>query len=166
MVKYFPLDKNYILKQAQVSAKPDFRRIFLSELQEAYLRIFNPLRLDDHTTRQVLKGKHPRWSNFDYFYTNLCAIYRYKFGENQLEIPFDGRTHQEKYLEEWQTIFIQWVRALCGDSYFVRSMLEILLFRANNHRVEMVNTRIKSLLNNHFELRIHKSRGILDKPAA
>jgi len=166
MVKYFPLDKNYILKKAQLSSKAALKKTLFQEIKSAYFHFFNPLKLEDTHTCQIIDCQRPRWKKLDDFYNYLAAIYRYKFGENQLEFQFDGKTHHQKYCEEWGSIFEEWIKELCQDSFFVRAVLELLVFLEKGRRADLTEMRLKSIVASHFQLRIHKSRGILENEAA
>ena len=97
--KLFPLDKNYILRQAQTVMEEELLDQMVVELKASYTQLYNPLQLMDHTYRSILeRNEFPR-ERIRVIYRQLCGIYRFRHGDNQLELLFDGRTHFEKFQE-------------------------------------------------------------------
>lgn len=52
--KLFPLDKNYILRQAQSSLEEQLIDRMIFELKRSYTFLYNPLQLMDHTYAKIL----------------------------------------------------------------------------------------------------------------
>jgi hypothetical protein len=106
--KFFPLDKNYLLEQAQIQAQDTLLTTLLERVKDQYFLRYNPLGLTDSLSIRIdsfrLKNKKPLYP----FYENLAGIYRYKFGENQLQFLWDGEEHIEKYKLDWSKAFEEW----------------------------------------------------------
>ena len=117
--KYFPRDKNYLLKEAQDSTKSSLLFYLLSSVKDAYSQKFNPLGLDDPISQKVKRSRKHHLDCLDEFYDSLAAVYRFKYGENQLQFLFDGRTHIEKYSEDWTETFCDWIREFCSHENFI-----------------------------------------------
>ncbi len=164
--KYFPKDKNYLLKEAQDSTKPSLIPYLLSAVKEAYFQQFNPLRLEDPISVKIKRSRKPRVDYLEEFYEFLAAIYRFKFGENQLQILFDGRSHKEKYSEEWSTAFQNWIGEFCRHHNFITGTLELILVLPSDRNMELMSNRMKAFLADYFDIKIYKYKGIMDKEAA
>ena len=52
--KLFPLDKNYILRQAQFVLEEELMDQMIYELKRSYTYLYNPLRLMDQTYAMIL----------------------------------------------------------------------------------------------------------------
>ena len=122
--KLFPLDKNYILKEAQLITKQSLLETLVKEVKKCYLFQCNPLGLVDDTVLKITRTDEYSLLLLEDFYEHLAGIYRFKFGANQLEFLFDGRTHFEKYQEDWTAAFIQWVALFCKEENFLKAVLE------------------------------------------
>ena len=55
--KLFPLDKNYILRQAQSALEEELIDRMIVELKRSYTFLYNPLRIMDKTYAKILKTK-------------------------------------------------------------------------------------------------------------
>ncbi|WP_143962856.1 hypothetical protein [Litoribacter populi] len=164
--KLFPLDKNYILRQAQTSLESKMLNVMMEELKASYTRLFNPLGLMDNTYRQILEASEFPQDRIQVIYNQLAGIYRYKFGDNQLELLFDGRSHLEKYQDDWQNHFILWLRELGQHESYVKTMLRMTLLFDTETRAEFSENRCKSFINEYFALRIVKRKGELKLKSA
>ncbi len=52
--KLFPLDKNYILRQAQYALEEELMDQMVYELKRSYTYLYNPLQLMDQTYSKIL----------------------------------------------------------------------------------------------------------------
>src|SRR5690606_22891344 len=104
--KLFPLDKNYILRQAQFVLEEQLMDQMICELKRSYTCLYNPLQLMDQTYSKILDTFEFPTERVRLIYRQLCGIYRFKNKDNQLELLFDGRSHFDKFTEEWGTGFI------------------------------------------------------------
>lgn len=159
--KLFPLDKNYILRQAQYTMEKQMVVMMVEELKKSYTLLYNPLGLEDDTYLQILTNKDFPFEGISIIYRQLSGIYRYKFGSNQLELLFDGRTHLEKYQEDWAIQLKTWLKALGMHESYVKSMLRMTLLYDTASRAEFAENRCKSFINEYFDLQIIKRKGEL-----
>jgi hypothetical protein len=103
--KFFPLDKNYLLEEAQLALQDALLDQLVENVKAHHQAIHNPLGLDDSFTSRLKAYKSKNRKPLYSFYQNLAGVYRYKFGENQLGFVWDGRDHSQIYKEEWTQIF-------------------------------------------------------------
>ncbi len=159
--KIFPLDKNYILRQAQSELEEDLLDRMIFELKRSYTLLYNPLILMDQTFTQILDTyEYPR-ERIRLIYRQLCGIYRFKFGDNQLEMLFDGRTHLEKFKEDWSKYFISSIQELGIYEQYVKTMLRMTLLYDTETRAEWAENHCKAFINQQFELKVVKRHGEL-----
>ncbi|MEB2779394.1 hypothetical protein U3A58_03235 [Algoriphagus sp. C2-6-M1] len=159
--KLFPLDKNYILRQAQSVLEEEMIDRMVFELKRSYTSLYNPLQLMDTTYAQILDTfEFPR-DRVRLIYRQLCGIYRYKHGDNQLEMLFDGRTHLEKFQEEWSAAMIAYVQTLGIYEQYVKTMLRLTLLFDTESRAQWAENHCKAFINQHFDLKVVKRQGEL-----
>ena len=159
--KLFPLDKNYILRQAQSVLEEEMIDRMVFELKRSYTFLFNPLRLMDQTYSQILDTYDFPRERVRMIYRQLCGIYRYKHGDNQLELLFDGRTHFEKFQEDWSDALVGYVQELGIHEQFVKTMLRMTLLFDTESRAEWAENHCKAFINQYFELKVVKRQGEL-----
>ena len=159
--KLFPLDKNYILRQAQSVLEEEMIDRMIFELKRSYTFLFNPLRLMDQTYSQILDTYDFPRERVRMIYRQLCGIYRYKHGDNQLELLFDGRTHFEKFQEDWSDALVGYVQELGIHEQYVKTMLRMTLLFDTETRAEWAENHCKSFINQYFELKVVKRQGEL-----
>lgn len=159
--KLFPLDKNYILQQAQLAMEKEMMTLILAELKQSFICLFNPLQLKDDTYLQILSQQDFPENHLSLIYRQLAGIYRYRYGSNQLEILFDGKTHFEKYQEDWGICLKKWVYTLGQQETYVKTMLRMTLLYDSPSRASFAENRCKSIINEFFGLSIVKRKGDL-----
>lgn len=159
--KLFPLDKNYILKEAQLSAKQYLLNRLVQEVKSSYLLFCNPLGLEDDTVLKIKNYKTFDTSHLEELYENLAGIYRYKFGSNQLEFLFDGKDHFEKYQEEWSEMFMEWVKNFCKEENFLKAILEVTIFYPKGRKALLAGNRLKAFIAQHLYIKVYKYKGIV-----
>ena len=159
--KLFPLDKNYILRQAQSILEEQMLEVMVFELKKSYTQLYNPLMLMDETFAKILDTYEYPKDRLRMIYRQLCGIYRFKNKDNQLELLFDGRTHLEKFQEEWSLQLIQWVHELGYHEQYVKTMLRMTLLFDTESRAEWSENHCKFFINEYFELKIIKRKGEL-----
>lgn len=159
--KLFPLDKNYILRQAQDSLETGLLTVMVEELRSAYTMWYNPLGLVDDTYAFIMERADFPLHRIRIIYAQLCGIYRYRFGSNQLELLFDGRSHLEKFQDDWSVQFVEWLRQLGRHESYVKTMLRMTLLYDTESRAEFAENRCKSFINEYFGVRIIKRNGKL-----
>ncbi|MCH7414614.1 hypothetical protein MM213_14030 [Belliella sp. R4-6] len=159
--KLFPLDKNYILRQAQTAMEESMLNLMVLELKKSYTALFNPLMLMDNTFKQIIDTYDFPKDRLKIIYYQLCGIYRYKFGSNQLELLFDGRTHFEKFQEDWTDQLTEWIRDLGQHEQYVKTMLRMTVLFDTDSRAEWSENQCKAFVNQYFDLKIVKRKGEL-----
>lgn len=159
--KLFPLDKNYILRQAQNSMEEEMMTMMVEELKLSFTYLFNPLRLQDDTYIQVVNNQSYPKHNLKIIYQQLAGIFRFKYGSNQLELLFDGRSHFEKYQDDWKSQLNCWLKELGQHEPYVKTMLRMTLLYDSDTRAEFSENRCKSFINEFFQLQVIKRKGKL-----
>lgn len=159
--KLFPLDKNYILRQAQSVLEEEMIDRMIFELKRSYTFLYNPLCLMDQTYAHILDCFDFPRERARLIYRQLCGIYRYKHGENQLELLFDGRTHFEKFQEDWSDALVGYVQELGIHEQYVKTMLRMTLLFDTETRAEWAENHCKAFINQYFELKVVKRQGEL-----
>jgi len=159
--KIFPLDKNYILRQAQSELEEELIDRMVFELKRSYTLLYNPLQLMDQTYMQILDTFDFHRERVRLIYRQLCGIYRYKHGDNQLEMLFDGRSHLEKFKEDWSEAFLGYLRELGIYEQYVKTMLRMTLLFDTEARAEWAENHCKAFVNQYFDLKVVKRQGEL-----
>lgn len=158
--KLFTLDKNYLLKEAQLQLKNLLLNELVFKVRRTYLKEYNPLGLMDEVIDKIQNNANPRLNCLINFYFELAGIYRFKYGENQLEFLFDGTPHIEKYKKDWHRQFRKWGNLFCQQKHFLRAILEGTVINPDPNTDHLIELRLKHFLEQNFGLRIYKYRGI------
>lgn len=165
--KLFPSDKNYILKEVQLRTETEMLNWLVDYVKEYYETVHNPLGLIDNTIETIRSSQFGDASIFRDFYNDLAGIYRYKHGEIQLEFLFDGSSHYTKYRSEWKVTFMKWVTQLLYQRVVMRAFLEITVFGVQTDRqLELILNRLRQYVEQHFQLKIYKYKGIQETKVA
>ena len=164
--KFFPLDKNYLLEDAQFSMRDCLLEILIAKTKEAYLHRFNPLGIEDTLTLRIKNYKPNSLATLFGLYKNMAAIYRYRFGKNQLEFLWDGTDRTKKYQDEWAECFHTWVDTFCTNDLFIRAVMDVTIFEIENQKAQLAENRMNNFMLQYFELRIQKKSGIVRVSAA
>lgn len=159
--KFFPLDKNYLLEEAQLCLQNALLLVLMDKVKEHYFLRYNPLRLADSVSQDVENFKPDDLSALNTFYQNLAAVYRYKFGENQLEFLWDGNDHNKKYQAEWTDFFNQRTSRFCRQELFLKAVLDVTVFLSEKQDVQLVANKMNHFILREFDVRLDKQRGIL-----
>lgn len=164
--KFFPLDKNYLLEQAQLSLQDELLTALVEQVKYEYQIRQNPLGLEDSFWLKVKNFKPSNLKPLEAIYLNLAGIYRYKFGQNQLEFSWDGRDHTDKYREEWTETFLRWTKEYCRQELFLNAVLDLTVFLPENRKAQLAENRMNHFVLQQFGVRLHKSKGIVDMKVA
>lgn len=164
--KFFPLDKNYLLEQAQLELQDELLCQLIDFAKSLYEAKHNPLGLNDEMNCAISDHKPCNFKPLHGFYHNLAGIYRYKHGENQLEFLWDGADHYEKYLEDWRKAFMQWTAEFCRQDQFLLAVMDLSVFLPQNRKAHLAENRMNAFITQFFELKIHKNRGIIEMKVA
>ena len=159
--KLFPLDKNYILRQAQFVLEEELLEQMIYELKRSYTYLYNPLQLMDQTYARILDSFEFPTDRIRMIYRQLCGIYRFKHGDNQLELLFDGKSQFEKFKEDWENSFINYVKELGNHEQYVKTMLRMTVLYDTESRAEWAENNCKAFINQYFDLKIVKRQGEL-----
>ena len=165
MRKFFEQDKNYILHGAQFDLEDELLSFLIVRSKEYYLQHFNPLGLIDDTISKITNHDTIDTVPFVKFYEYLAAIYRYKYGSNQLEFLFDGMDHYTKYSREWTEKFKEWMENFLKQNHFLKTVLQLSVFNTGGYAGELAETRLKNYISQSFELKIYKYRCIVVQAA-
>jgi len=159
--KFFPLDKNYLLEEAQLALQERLLITLIEKVKISFEQRHNPLGLEDGFCLKVKTYKTTNLKPLSNFYQNIAAVYRFKNSDNQLEFVWDGREHMEKYREEWVRSFNQWVDEFCRQELFVQAVLDLTVFLPENRHADLAENRMNNFMLRQFEVRIHKTKGLV-----
>jgi hypothetical protein len=159
--KFFPLDKNYVLEEVQLSSQPALLFCLIEKVKQHYELRHNPLQLYDSFSLKIKEYQPKNIKLLDGFYQTLAGIYRFKYGNNQLELLWDGKSHYEKYSREWSETFEQWTEQFCSREQFIQAILDLTVFLPENRQAQLAENRMNFVMLQFFDLKIHKSRGIV-----
>lgn len=126
----------------------------------------NPLLIMDALSQKIVDYK-PRNLKLLYpFYQNMAGVYRYKYGDSQLEILWDGVEHIERYKQDWSLTFEKWTIGFCEHHQFLMAVMDLTIFLPLNRKAHLAENRMNSFITQYFELKIHKHRGIVEMEVA
>jgi hypothetical protein len=164
--KFFPLDKNYILEEAQLSLENSLLLYLVDFVKVEYLLRSNPLGIQDETAEKIQKHQKSDFRHLHEFYFNLMGIFRFRYyGDNQLQFLFDGKDDFKRYQDEWSSQFKLWTKEFCQHPNFLRAVLDLTVFYPVESPMLMVDSRMNAFIAQHFEIKIHPQKGILKKMA-
>lgn len=126
----------------------------------AYGTLFNPIGIIDDTTRQIQTHRLEDTSVLEGIYENLAAIYRYQYGDTQLEIIWDGKSHFDKFTEDWSTLYKDWLTALLSNRTFVKGILQMTVFNEEGKNTFFIENSLKAIINEYFDLKILSRNGV------
>ena len=164
--KFFALDKNYLLEEAQLRLQDSLLFELVDRAKTTYQLLHNPLGLNDAFSEIIAAYRPQNLKPLNSFYQNLAGIYRYKFGDNQLDFLWDGKDHSEKYQEDWSLTFQQWTHRLCEQTQFVQAVLDLTVFLPENRQVHLAENRMNAVMLGLLEVKIHKQKGIVEMNVA
>jgi hypothetical protein len=155
--KFFPLDKNYLLKQAQLRTEQRLLQHLFGRVQQHYTWRYNPLGLNDPTSERIAAHTSGGFDLLHPFYLRLAGVYRYKFGCNQLEFLWDGSDHEHAYEKAWSRFFAETTEGFCRNELFLRAVLDLTVFRKEPAAANLAGNRMSHFLAKTFALRIGKT---------
>jgi hypothetical protein len=164
--KFFPLDKNYLLEGAQLRLQDTLLASLIEKVKDHYFLRFNPLRLSDFMSESIQKYKFKNLDSLGTFYQTLAGVYRYKFGDSQLEFLWDGNDHSAQYEAEWTAFFDQCTNEFCKQDLFIVAVLDLTVFLPKKNQAQLAENRMNHFILQHFEVKIHKQRGIVPMKVA
>ncbi|MCI0750680.1 MAG: hypothetical protein L0Y35_02480 [Flammeovirgaceae bacterium] len=162
--KFFPLDKNYVLEEAQLSLKQTLLEYLVDYVKVEYLLRHNPLGIQDEMSQTIQQHRGKDFRHLDLFYLTLSGIFRYEnYHDNQLTFIFDGQDPFLKYQREWTAVFRKWTKDFCKQQNFLRAVLDLTVFYPVESPVVMVDNRMEAFLSQFFDVKIHPQKGIIKK---
>ena len=159
--KFFPLDKNYLLEEAQHRLENELLVSLTNQVITMYETKINPLGLVDSFTKKIRNYKPQSLKALHIFYERACAIYRYKFGANQLEFLWDGSDHIEHYQKLWKQTFLEWIEKFCRQDLFIQAVLDLTVFHPDDDEAQMTANRMNHFLLKYFDAKIDKAKGLM-----
>jgi hypothetical protein len=159
--KFFPLDKNYLLEEAQLSLQDILLSQLVEQVKSEFQLRYNPLGLLDGFSSKIQNYHGQNLKPLYNFYQNMAGVYRFKYSDNQLEFAWDGREHLEKYREEWILAFKQWTNEFFKQELFVQAVLDLTVFLPQNRHADLAENRMNNFMLKQFEVKFHKSKGLV-----
>ena len=164
--KFFPLDKNYVLEEAQLSLESPLLQYLVDYVKVEYLLRSNPLGMMDAVAIKIQEHDRAEFRHLHEFYVKVMGVFRYKFyGDNQLAFIFEGKDAFRQYQEEWTSQFKMWTKGFCKHDNFLRAVLDLTVFYPADSPVLMVDNRMNAFISQYFEVKIHPQKGIIRKMA-
>lgn len=164
--KFFPLDKNYVLEEAQLALEQSLLEYLVDYVKVQYLMQYNSLGLVDETIQRIEAHNSRDFSKLRPMYMDLMGIFRFKhYYDNQLEFNFDGREPYDRYCDEWSEAFKKWCSQLCQHKNFIWGVLELTVFYPKEEEAQFIGTRLQIFISQFFDIKIHPQKGILTKSA-
>lgn len=164
--KFFPRDKNYVLEQAQLSLEQTLLQYLVDFVKVEFLLSQNPLGLKDVLATKIQAHTSDDFRHLHEFYLNIMGIFRFEnYGDNQLWFDFDGCDPFEKYQQQWERQFKQWVKIFCKHHTFLRAVLDMTVFYPLDSPVVLMDTRMNTFITHFFEVKIHPQKGIQRRQA-
>ena len=148
--KFFPLDKNYLLKEAQLTLQDHLLSSLVEKTKAQYEYLHNPLGLDDSFSLKIKTHQVRNLKPLDGFYQTLAGLYRFRFGDNQLEFLWDGQSHFEKYQRDWAAAFEQWNEEFRHREQFVQAVLDLSVFLPENRHAHLAENRMNFVMLDFF----------------
>jgi len=159
--KFFPLDKNYLLEDAQLRLQDTLLTQLIEQVKSEFQQRSNPLGLLDEFSSKIKNYHCQNLKPLTNFYLNMAAVYRFKYSDNQLEFVWDGRDHQQKYLAEWTTTFKTWITEFCKQELFIQAVLDLTVFLPENRHADLAENRMNNFMLKQFEVKLHKTKGLV-----
>ena len=164
--KFFPLDKNYVLEEAQLSLEESLLQYLVDFVKVEYLMRSNPLGMMDDMATKIQEHRTTDFRHLHEFYLNLMGVFRYTFyGDNQLEFIFEGKDAYHQYREQWIYQFRKWTRAFCKHQNFLRAVLDLTVFYPADSPVLMVDNRMNAFITQYLDVKIDPRKGIIKRMA-
>lgn len=149
--KFFKLDKNYLLEEAQLQLRGNLLLCLVDLIKAEYERKYNPLGIADEFVLKVRQYQPDDLQALNTFYETLAGVYRFKFGDNQLEFMWDGVDQSERYRAEWTEFFKSQTTAFCKNELFIRAVLDLTVF---NNYSQLAENRMNNFMLQTFDVKL------------
>lgn len=143
---YFSQDKNYLLKEAQRVNKLVLLEKWVLQSIDGYMELHNPMGLIDDFVKSIMGVTTYKTAFLDETYDYLAAGYRMLYSSNQLEFLWDGRSHLQKYQEEWETQFEHWIYGLSRVDAINRPIIRACVLKDDSSLILLQKHFTKSVL--------------------
>jgi len=165
--KFFPADKNYLLKEAQSNIEDELRNQLMGMIRKLYFAQFNPLGIEDDF---VISLKSASIGHDDFLekpYEVLAALYRYQYGDNQLELLWDGTSHLSYYEDQWKAKYRDWLIEICMNKpSFTRALIKFIFNLDNQMNSEFIERYLCTSILEHFGFKLYKKKGLISIQSA
>ncbi len=158
--KLFESDKNIILKKTQYKLRNRLLRDLIFNTIKEYKIKNNSLGIIDNVIESIENYNIKNEKEFYYFYNKIAAIYRYKFGNNQLSFIWDGRSHSEFYEEKWINYFKKEVKIFLKNSSFIKIILKLTALNYQTNKLKNLHYKLSSFIKQRFKIQVFKRKGI------
>jgi len=160
VIKLFPADKNYILKEAQAKLKDELIELAAYRIIDAYLKNRNSLGLVDEFVEQLTAYQFESNAVLESMYKDLAGYYRFHNTDNQLTLLFDGESHFKKFSLDWRKVFLDWIDGFCMKYHFHKALLGAIVFYPGVQGELLLESRIRTHIQKHFNLKTTRYRGV------
>ncbi len=157
--KYFSADKNYLLKTVQAFGKDKLQEVWTQNALEGFMVCENPLGLEDSFTLQIRQEIRKGTVILEEGYELLAAIYRFRYGSNQLAFLWDGRTHMEFYDEEWRETFNVWTKRISTKPEVYRAVIKAAVADADMN-TDFLKASIRRTILKEFKIKLSRAQRI------
>ncbi len=141
--KSFESDKNEILRTIQYQEKDFLMRQTISIAIGNFLKIENPLAIEDDFVLKLKNTKTWDTTFLNEFYRYIADSYRYSRSDNQLEFIWDGTHHADLYRLEWHKYYKQLINDLAYHPFFNRLIIKSTILNTNKNQILLKNLIIK-----------------------
>lgn len=155
------------MKEAQLLSQDKLLYFLFDQVKKAYQLQQNPLGLKDAFSLKIHNYNLSNLQPLEAFYKNLAGVYRYKWGDSQLEFVWDGRGHLEKYTEDWMRFFKESVNRFCEEEIFIQAILDVTVFlpaekeNESGKQITLAESRMNTFMLLHFAVKMHRSKGLV-----
>lgn len=163
--KYFPQDKNYLLKSVQAFSKEILLDQWLQQILTSYNLQHNPMGLEDDFIIELKQKIHFAKKILEVNYDILAAIYRHDHADNQLEIMWDGRSHMEAYDSDWKEMYSEWIVKLSLIKEIQRPVIKYAVSEGGVNHTFLAQS-IKRAILSQFGLRMRSQKLLRNQEAA
>ena len=141
--KSFESDKNEILRTVQYQEKDLLMRQTISIAIRNFLKIENPLAIEDDFVLKLKNSKTWDTTYLNGFYRHIADSYRYSRSDNQLEFIWDGTQHADLFKLEWNKYYKQLINDLAYHPFFNRLIIKSTIFNTNKNQILLKKLIIK-----------------------
>ena len=158
--KLFESDKNIILKKTQYKLRNKLLRDLIFNSIKEYKIKNNSLGIIDSVIESIENYNVKNEKEFYYFYNKIAAIYRFKYGNNQLSFIWDGRSHSDFYEEKWISYFKKEAKNFLKNSSFIMTIVKLTALNYQTKELKNLHYKLSSFIKQRFKIQVFKRKGI------